>query len=198
MAPEWLAGFKGLFWPYRAIRRTFSERSNRRIGKAVLSATLFVVDSIRVARVRCTHMAPKTQLRARDRLRRQNNAAEHNDSCSGCIDSGPRGSCHCRAVRTFCLPRSIRSGTETGTQTALDALALSARTTTRRLAARMSKRIRSLAKFAELLRSGAELSQRYRFRHRQKLRSETLPSPDEIRSSPAWAARSALHLSCSR
>ena len=51
-AAERLADFKGLFWPYRAIRRTFSERSNRRIGKAVLSATLFVVDPIRVARVR--------------------------------------------------------------------------------------------------------------------------------------------------
>ena len=80
---------------------------------------------------------------------RQNNAAEHNDSCSGCIFTGRRGPCDCRAVRGFCLPRGICSGAETGTHNALDALALSVRTTDRRYDAVLWSILQTLPKFAK-------------------------------------------------
>ena len=130
-------------------------------------------------------MDRKTPSGARDKFRRQNNAAEQHDSCSGCIDSGPRGSCHRPAVRTFCLPRGVCSGTETGTHNARDALALSVRTTGERFETVLRRYLRLLSPLAQSLpfeitlecEAGLEsrpwLSDRYQ---RQKLRGSELPS----------------------
>ena len=152
------------------------------------------------------HMDRKTQLRARDKFWRQDNAAELNDSCSDCFDTGPRGACHCTAVRPFCLPRNICSGAESGTQGACDALALSARTTGKRYEAVLRRQLQTLPQFAKslpieiTLEFGAGLESRLRLSdryQRQKLRGIRLPSfgrnPNFFRSNRSkWVAHGVL------
>ncbi len=121
----------------------------------------------------------------RDQFWGQNNAAEHNDSSSDRIDYRHCGSCHCQAVRPFCLPRRICSGTEAGKHSACDALAFSARTPGERFETVLRRYLRPLSQFAQPLpfeitrKPGAGLESRPRLSDRylrQKLRGSQLPS----------------------
>lgn len=123
--------------------------------------------------------------RTRDQFWGQNNAAEHNDSSSCRINTGRRGPCDCRAVRRFCLPRSICSGTEAERLHARFALALSARTPGGRFETVLRRILRSLSQFAQSLpfeitrKPGAGLESRLGLSgryQRQKLRGSQLPS----------------------
>ena len=127
--------------------------------------------------------------RARDQFRGQNNAAEHNDIRSDCNNTGRRGPCDCRAVRPFCLPRSLCSGTEAERLHARFALALSARTPGERFETVLRKILRSLSQFAQSLlfeitrNPGAGLESRLGLSdwyQRQKLRGRQLPSSGRI------------------
>lgn len=145
---------------------------------------------------------------ARDQFGEQDNAAEHNDSSSDRIDSSHCGSCHCRAVRPFCLPRRICSGTEAGKHGARDALAFPARTPDERFETVLRRYLQTLSKFAQSLpfeitrkpgaglESGPGLSGRYQ---RQKLRGGQLPSsgrnPNFFRSNRSkWIAHGVLSM----
>ena len=121
----------------------------------------------------------------RDQFWGQNNAAEHNDTRSDRINTGRRGPCDCRAVRPFCLPRSLCSGTEAERLHARFALALSARTPGERIETVSRRILRSLSKFARSLlfeitrKPGAGLESRLGLSdwyQRQKLRGSQLPS----------------------
>ena len=134
---------------------------------------------------RTTSVSHRDRQWPRDKFWGQNNAAEHNDTCSDRIDSSHCGSCHCRAVRPFCLPRSLCSGTEAERLHARFALALSARTPGERFETVLRRLLRSLSQFAQSLpfeitrkpgaglESRPGLSDRYQ---RQKLRGSLLPS----------------------
>ena len=138
---------------------------------------------------RKTSVSHSDRQRTRTNSWGQNNAAEHNDTRSVCINTGRRGPCDCRAVRPFCLPRSLCSGTEAERLHARFALALSARTTGERFETVLRRILRSLAKFAQSLlfefsrKPGAGLESRLGLSdwyQRQKLRGSQLPSSGRI------------------
>ena len=83
--------------------------------------------------------------------RGQNNAAEHNDQRHRRINKGHYGQCHCRAVRAFCLPRDICSGTDASGPNARYALAFDARTSGEQLETVLRRNFRTLSKFAQSL-----------------------------------------------
>lgn len=89
--------------------------------------------------------------RARDNFWGQNNAAEHNDQRHRRINKGHDGQCDCRAVRAFCLPRDVCSGTDASGPHARFALAFDARTSGEQLETVLRRNLRTLSQFAQSL-----------------------------------------------
>ena len=129
-------------WLFKVLLEKAPDRVNYRIGKSHRRQQLLLSTQLR-RRSATIQMDRKTRAsftqccfsksgsdrqRARDNYRGQNNAAEHNDQRHRRINKGHYGQCHCRAVRPFCLPRDICSGTDASGPHARYALAFKART----------------------------------------------------------------------